>query len=243
MKNFFLQKLVVFLFCMVPFFVQAADNIHTIAVNGVAENIVDPNMMIVQIDSWGKASTAKAAQEKQAAQYKRVLGVIEKYKIKEEDYKTENFSVQPEYVYDSKAQKSKITGFVANHYVQITFKKISEAGTLVDELVSAGKSETQSGVSVQNISWDTDKRGSYENAAIAEAVRGARARADELAKAAGVKIKAVHRIVHTSYTAEPQAFSAMAKSRESMMSDKGGGTDLSAGKIKIRVDVQMEFEI
>lgn len=232
-----------FFFFFLPFSLQANDNIHLIAVNGVAESTVDPNMVILQIDSWAKAATAKAAQEKQAIQYKRVRSVIEKYKIKEEDYKTESFTVNPDYSYDQKTQKSKVTGFIVNHNVSITFKKVADAGALVDELIATGKQETLSGVSIQNISWDTDKRETYENEAISQAVRGARARAEELAKAAGVKIKAVHRIAHTSYTPQ-QNFSALSKRRDMMESDaSGGGTELSSGKIKIRVDVQMEFEI
>jgi len=221
----------------------ANDNPHLIAVNGVAEVTVDPNMAIIQIDSWAKAPTAKAAQERQADQYKRIKAVIEKFKIKDEDFKTESFSVNPDYSYDQKAQKNKVTGFFANHYVNITFKKVSDAGALVDELISVGKQDTLGGVSIQNLAWDTDKRDTYENEAIGQAVKGARSRAEELAKAAGVKIKAVHRISHTSYTPQ-QTFLAASKSRGMMESDASvGGTELSSGKIKIRVDVQMEFEI
>lgn len=238
-----LKSFLVFLICISSFAALAAENPHIISVNGVAESTVDPNMAIIQIDSWAKASTAKAAQEKQAAQYKRIKAVVEKFKIKDEDFKTESFSVNPDYTYDQKSQKNKVTGFIANHYVNITFKKVAEAGGLVDELISAGKQDTQGGVSIQSIGWDTDKRDVYENEAIGQAVKGARSRAEELAKAAGVKIKAVHRISHTSYTPQ-QNFSALSKSRAMMESDAStGGTELSSGKIKIRVDVQMEFEI
>lgn len=237
------KAIITLLICLSASSIYASENPHLIAVNGVAESSVDPNMAIIQVDSWAKAPTAKGAQEKQAAQYKKVKAIVEKFKIKEEDFKTESFSVNPEYVYDQKTQKSRINGFIANHNISITFKKVSDVGTLVDELIAAGKHDAQGGVSIQGISWDTDKRDVYESEVIGQAVKGARSRAEELAKAAGVKIKAVHRISHTSYTPQ-QNFSALSKSREMMQSDaSGGGTEFSSGKIKIRVDVQMEFEI
>lgn len=240
MRRYFFLAVIYFLSLTAS---AASEDMHLIAVNGVAENTVDPNMVTLLVDSWGKASTVKPAQEIQAAQYKKIQAVIEKYKIKKDDFKSENFSVQPEMVYEPKTQRNKITGYRASHQINITFRKIEEVGALVDDLIQASKNDTQSGVSIQNIFWETDKRSVYENAVINDAVRGARSRAEELAKAAGVKIKAVHRITHMSY-APSQAFSRMEKAMAaSADADEGGGTQLSPGKIKIRVEVQMEFEI
>ena len=55
---------------------SSAENIHLISVNGIAESQIDPNMVILQIESWGKAATAKAAQETQAAQYAKIKTLI-----------------------------------------------------------------------------------------------------------------------------------------------------------------------
>lgn len=220
---------------------KAAEDRHLISVNGIAETMVDPNLLTLQIDSWAKGSTAKVAQEGQAIQYKKILNVIEKFKIKKEDFKTENFSVNPEYVYDTKSRRNKITSYITSHQISIVFKKIEEVGALVDGLVASGKNDASSGVSIQNLIWDTDKRNVYETATIQSAVSSARARAEELAQAAGVKIKAVHRIIHNNYTPE-RTFSMAMKSREAM-EDAAPQTVLSPGKIKIRVEVQMEFEI
>lgn len=236
------KKIILVLLFILPISAFANhDSLHLILVNGVAEASVDPNLAHLHIESWGKAATAKAAQETQAAQYKKILSVVDKYKIKKDDYKTENFSVNPDYVYDQKMQRNKITGYRASHQIVITFRKIEDVGALVDDLAATAKADAVSGVAVQNISWETDKRSMVESSVINDAVRGARAKADELAKAAGVKIKAVHKITHSSFAPPPYAENF----RASMVADKavGAGTELSAGKIKIRVEVQMEFEI
>lgn len=232
-----------FIFCWLPLISSAVEDRHLISVNGVAESTVDPNMLTMTVQSWAKASTAQAAQATQAAQYKKIMGVIEKFKIGKDDFKSENFSVLPEMSYDPKTRRNKTLGFIASHTLSIIFKKVEEAGTFVDALAATSKNDASSGVSVQNIEWDTDKRAVYESAVINEAVRGARARAEELAKAAGVKIKAVHRISHTSYTPQATFSGAMMKASMIESADAVPQTQFSAGKIKIRVDVQMEFEI
>lgn len=219
----------------------ATDNIHLISVNGIAEVSIDPNMVVLQVESWGKAASAKSAQEIQAQQYVKIKSIIEKFKIKKEDFKTENYSVNPDYVYDQKSLRNKIMGYRSSHQISVTFRKTEEAGQLIDALTSAAKSDATGGVSVQSISWDSDKKSVVESSAINEAVTNARSKAEELAKAAGVKIKAVHRISHNTTSAAPQAAGQMYSMKA--MSDGAEATQLSSGKIKVRVDVQMEFEI
>ncbi|MBC7419997.1 MAG: SIMPL domain-containing protein [Bdellovibrio sp.] len=219
---------------------QAADSPNLIVVNGVAEKSVEPNMTLLQIESWGKANSAKSAQEIQAAQYLKIKSVVEKYKIKKDDFQTENFTVSPEYIYDQKTQSNKINGYRVTHQIGMIYRKTADVGALVDALTSVAKTEG-GGVTIQNISWDNDKKIVVENAALADAVKSARAKAEDLAKAAGVKIKSVHRIQHSSVADNPGR-PMMMKMRAS---DTGGSanTELSSGQVKVRVEVQMEFEI
>ena len=218
------------------------ENLHLIMVNGIAEAQVDPNMVILQIESWGKATGAKAAQEIQSTQYAKLKNVIEKFKIKKEDFKTENYSMNPDYLWDQKTQKNKTTGYRVSHQITITLRKIEQAGPLIDDVTAAGKNDLTGGVTIQATSWDSDKKSVVETSVINDAVRNARSKAEELAKAAGVKIKAVHRISHSTNSFAPP-MAEMDASVQSLSQEKGRPTELSSGKIKVQIDVQMEFEI
>ncbi len=215
-------------------------DLHLIFVNGLAEKTVEPDMILVRLESWAKASVASKAQEQQATQFAKIKSGLEKFRIKKEDIQTEAYSVNPDYVYDQKSQQSKISGYRVSHVVLVIYRKIDDVGSFLDTMVTS-RGET-SGISVQNISWDSSKKAEVEVSALAEAVKNARSKAEQLAKAAGVGIKAVHRIQHSSATPpgpQPMLY-------EAAMSKMGGAapqTELSAGQIKIRVDVQMEFEI
>ena len=214
---------------------------HLIFVNGVAEKTVEPNMVVVRLESWARASSAVKAQEQQAKQFTQVKAALEKFKIKKEDIQTEGYSVNPEYTYDQKTQTNRITGYRVSHTVSAIYRKTDDAGTFLDALITS-KSDS-SGVSVQSVSWDYDKKAVVESATLADAVKNARAKAEELAKAAGVSIKAVHKIQHTSY-APPVAQPMYEKAMMRMSADGAGpSTELSSGQIKVRVEVQMEFEI
>ena len=213
---------------------------HLLFVNGVAEKTIEPDMILVRLESWAKSPVAAKAQEQQASQFVKIKNGLEKFKIKREDIQTEAYSVNPEYVYDQKLQQSKINGYRVSHVVLVICRKIDDAGSFLDTMVTS-RGET-SGINVQNISWDSSKKSEMEIATLADAVKNARAKAAQLASAAGVEIVAVHRIQHSSAT-PPNPQPMMFEAASMKMGGAAPQTELSAGQIKIRVDVQMEFEI
>lgn len=220
---------------------QTSSDMHLIYVNGVAERTVEPNMVIVRLESWAKAATALAAQEQQANQYGKIKVAVEKFKIKKEDVQSDGYSVEPEYVYDQKAQVNKITGYRVVHSVVVIYRKIEDAGAFLDAMIFS--KNDMAGVNVQSISWDYDKKANAEVDALADAVKNARLKANELAKAAGVDIRAVHKIQNTTYSPPVERPMYAAEAGMMKMRSDAAPTQLSSGQIKVRVEVQMEFEI
>jgi uncharacterized protein YggE len=235
-----LKKTLAVVLLLLPFSFSAAEEIHLISVNGVAEKSIEPNMLIVRMESWAKASSAKKAQDIQAAQFAKVKTQLEKYKIKKEDVQTDSYNVSPEYVYDQKTQTNKITGYRVNHSFSVIYRTIANAGEFLDQVVT-GASDV-SGVNVSGVNWDSDRKSEAELSALGDAVKAARDRANELAKAAGVTIKATHKIQNSS-NATPVPRPMFERSAGLMMKSESVPTELSEGQIKVRVDVQMEFEI
>lgn len=222
----------------------ASEDPNLISVNGVAEQSVDPNMAILQVEVYSKANVAKVAQDLQAKEYIRVKAVIEKFKIKKEDFETQNLSLSPEHVYDEKARTTRIVGYRVSHQIKITYRKIDDVGAVIDALSSTNKAD-QSGVSVQSIGWDSDKKAAAEVAAMALAVKSARDKADSLAKAAGVSIRSVHLIEHMSNYAESQPMRAYSEMKMigRGAADQMASTEVSGGPIKVSTQVLMKFNI
>lgn len=217
---------------------QGADRM--IVVTGSAEKGMDPNMVSMVVEVWSKAPTAKQAQQLAASQYKQVKKTFDDFKLKKEDVQTDNYSLNPEYIYDSKAQQNKLVGFRVVQTSVVTLRKVDEAGTFLDNLITEKKSQ-ESGVNVNSINWDSDKRNDVEVSALGDAVRAAKVKAEEIAKAAGVKIKNVARISHGTSSVNPP-MPVMRNFALKAASDSAP-TELSGGQIKVRVDVTAEYEI
>lgn len=213
-----------------------------ISVNGVAERSIEPNMVILNLEIFGKALQAKQAQELQAKEYSRVKAIVEKHKIKKEDFSTENYSLNPEYTYDQKTQTNKVTGYRAQHQIKLTIRKSDSAGEMIDALTSTAKVDS-SGVTVQTISWDSDQRQQAESQAMVDAVKVAQQKAETLAKAAGVKMKGIRLISHFSGTDGVVRPMQELRAMKSMAADYSGSTNVSGGQIKVRTEVQMQFDI
>jgi uncharacterized protein YggE len=211
-----------------------------IVVSGTSEKGLDPNMVSMTVEVWSKAQTAKVAQQSAANQFKQVKKVFDDFKIKKEDIQTDNYSLNPEYVYDQKTQANKMVGFRVVQSLVVTLRKVDEAGNFLDALV-ADKKSTDAGVNVNSINWDSDKRPSVEVAALGDAVRNTKVKAEEIAKAAGVKVKGVARISHGAQTSQPP-MPVMRNFAMKAMADSAP-TELSAGQIKVRVEVTAEYEI
>ncbi len=219
-----------------------ANNPQLISVNGIGERSVDPNIVIINLEIYGKSPAAKTSQDLQAKEYIRIKGIVEKFKIKKDDFTTQNFSINPEYTYDQKTQVSKLSGYRVSHQVQITFKKVDDAGQLIDALTSTAKVET-AGVQIQSISWDSDKKFAAESEAMTDAVQAAKDKAEKLAKAAGVKIKNVYLISQTSGSESIGAPVFGGNLKAMAMDSSHAATAVQGGQIKVKSEVLMQFEI
>lgn len=219
-----------------------ADETKVISVNGIGEKSLDPNMVTLTLEVWSRGPTAKQAQQMAANSFKTFKQATEKQGIRKDDVRTENYNLSPDYEYDQKTRQNKITGFRVSHSLTVVLRKVEDLGTFIDSLTKDDKKSTETGVNVSSIAWDSDKRSDVEGTALAEAVKAARAKAEEIAKAAGVKIKGVYRISHTSQGSGPTPVFRNMSMMKGMAMD-AASTELPAGQIKVRVEVVAEYEI
>lgn len=211
-----------------------------IQVNGVAEASLDPNIIVMTVEVWSKAATAKQAQQLAAQEYKLVKKSFDEFKVKKEDIQTNNYSLNPEYVWEQKSNQNRMVGFQVLQSLNVTLRNVDSAGAFLDSLVSA-KKNSESGVNVNSIRWDSDKRSQAEVAVLGEAVKVAKVKAEELAKAAGVKIKSLSKIQHSSSPQGPPIPIMRALGKMAMTAE-AAPTELAGGQIKVRVEVMAEYE-
>lgn len=212
-----------------------------IVVSSFAEKSVEPNLVFFNVEVWSKAVSAKQAQTLNAAEFQKTKKTLDSFKIKKEDIQTQTYSLNPEYVYDQKTQQNKMVGFHALQILQVTLRKIEDLGAFLDAVITK-TTKMDSGVNVNSIQWDTDKRQQIELAALGEAVKNGRLKAEELAKAANVKIKGVSMLSHGA-TGGPGPLPARGMMKAMALESTGAATEVLAGQIKIRVEVSAQYDI
>jgi hypothetical protein len=235
MKNIFLL-----LSCLISFSAFADDKL--IVVSSYAEKSADPNMVSLNVEVWSKATTAKQAQSLNATEYQKVKKTLDSFKVRKEDIQTENYSLNPEYIYDQKTQQNKMVGFRALQILRVTLHKTEDLGAFLDATVSS-TNKSDAGVNVNSIQWDTDKRQQLELSALGDAVKNGRLKADELAKAANVKIKGVSMLSHGVAPSNPIPMVRGGMMKAMAFDAAGANTEVNPGQVKVRVDVTAQYEI
>lgn len=217
-----------------------------IEVSTFAERAVDPDLLRMNVEVWSKSATASRAQSLAAEEMKRVQAALDQFKIRKEDMQTIAFSFGPEYVWDNSRGQNRLTGFRSTQTLQVILRKTEQGGKFVDALTQSEKGgsgpNAEAGATVNSIQWDSSKRDDSATAALADAVKSARRKADELAKAAGVRIRGVYRISHAVEAAEPPR-PMFAQASKMMEASAGPATSLTEGQVKVRVNVGVAYEI
>jgi uncharacterized protein YggE len=240
-RRIFGNALSLFVLCTSLGNAVAAAEPALISVVGTVEKSVDPNRAMLIIESWSKGESAKTTQGLLAQESSRIRKVLEGFKIVKTDIQTQNYTLQPEQVWDQEKRINRMNGFRATQGLQVVIKKLDDVGPLLDALIIS-KQKENFGTDVQRISWDTDQRENVQLLSLGEAVKQARIKADQLAKAAGVVIKRPFRITHA--TGGGMITPRFEKSM--VMADAALGsapTQVMAGQIEIAVTVSVDYEV
>jgi uncharacterized protein len=156
-----------------------------ITVTGTATLAIAPDLARIVVSVETTASTAAQAESKNATVAAQVRTRAQAAGVRADDIKTVGFQIWPQYDYRSGNQPPTLTGFMANHTLEITVRDTGRIGQVIDAAVAGGAT------SVQGVSYDSSNRTASETAALTQAVKDATAKASAMAAAAGVRLGAV----------------------------------------------------
>lgn len=175
-----------------------------IVVAGEGTVRADPDIAQVSAGVQTRGSNAREAQDANTAAMTSVLARLKALGIAEDDIKTTGVSLNPVYEQRPNQTTNQITGYAASNTVMVTVRDIRRAGEILDAAITAG-ANVAGGV---RFGIKDDEQ--YRRQAVDAAVKSARARADAIAAAAGVRIAAIQSITDESEgrRGPPELFSA-----------------------------------
>jgi len=144
--------------------------------------MANPDVAVVTLGITALDGSLARATRDANERAKRALDVL-RPAVVPADMKTVRYAVEVEYArQDRPDAEPRITGYRVENAIEVKIRDLSKVGSLLDAAVSAGANE------VEGLTFGKDDPAAEEALARSEAVRAARTKAEEMAKAAGVEL-------------------------------------------------------
>ena len=164
---------------------------NTLSLTGTATTMVKPDKVTVSLGVQTTNKTADAALAANSKTMNQVIDALKAAGVKDNETSTSSFSILPNYNYSqSSSTASRITGFTVSNAIQIQSTNINNTSKWIDTAISAGANT----VDRIDFALSDKKLEETKNTLIKQAMQDARAKADIVASAAGMKIAGIRSI-------------------------------------------------
>ncbi|MFZ5879485.1 MAG: SIMPL domain-containing protein [Chloroflexota bacterium] len=151
---------------------------RSISVLGKGEIKVTPDMVRISLRISTEDREITKAASTNHENTRNILSILEKYNVEEKDILTSYLSIHPDYDY----RTSRITGYSADHTIQVTLRDLTQFEPLVIEILETGVS------SVYGVKFQVSDLEKYEEHARTLAIQSAKDKATSMAKDLGQEI-------------------------------------------------------
>jgi len=202
----------------------------SIAVTAQGSVTAMPDVAYVTVGVTTQNADMQTAQENNAQAMNAMFEALKSAGLTDDDMRTTQFNAYP--IYDYSSDIRKIVSYEVTNQVELTIKDIGRVGEIIDVSVNNGANMTNA------ISFGLIDEQSRYNEALKLAVEAARAKADTLALAGGVKI------IGTQQITENTAGGEISRAYElAALDDASGSTPISTGDLDIQASVTVIYEI
>lgn len=202
-------------------------------VSGEGRVTVVPDIAVLSLGVETKASTVAEAQRQASAAMNAVISALRSHNVADKDIRTQSFNISPVYKYVDRSEPI-LDGYRVSNMVVVKIRSIGDAGAIIDDVAGAGGDLTR----VNSIYFAVDNPKPLQDQAREDAVRDAIAKAQQMARVAGVTLgKPVSITESGGYQPPPLRVSLEAKDVAA------AATPISPGETEITVNVQIVFGI
>lgn len=210
---------------------------NTIAVGGMAEQEVAPDMAYVDLGITVRANdaeTARAEEAKIAQQIRRsLLGLA----ITDNDLQNTGYYMHQEYKVDRDGKRT-AGQYVLNSSVKVTVRDLDKLSQVIDNTVKAGVTN------IDSVSYALSTQNIVQRQLLAAAVENAREKAVVVANAGSRTLGSMLSADINGFTGGTIVAAGSNKLRSaSVMADGAEATELAPGKIKLNARVQVVFAL
>ncbi len=184
------------------------------------------NLGVAVVRSTVSAATADAAARAQA-----VIDALKASGVAEADIQTANYAIWPEYEYTGETQR--LVGYRVSNDLTVKIRDLDKAGEILDAATAAGGND----VVVNGLAFSIEDNTALLEMARTAAWNDAEAKAEQLARLAGVNLRSAVSITETiSYNSPPVYY-------ERALAGDSASTPIQGGQQEVSVVIQVVFSI
>jgi uncharacterized protein YggE len=205
----------------------------SVTVTGEAAVVAEPDLAEIDIGVTSQSRTAVEAAKENAGKLSKVVAEIRKRLAPGDELKTAGYSLSPNYRYPREGGKPEILGYTATNIVRVKTQSLGSVGKLIDAATRSGANN------IHRLGFTLRDEQAAQGRALRDAAVRARSKADEIARALGLKIVRVLSIAETDRSVRPLFQEAMA-ARAEMPAPQ---TPVEPGSIEVRSMVTLTAEL
>jgi uncharacterized protein len=210
--------------------------VSSIRVTAEGKVTAKPDRVEIDIGVVTRAPKSQDAAAQNARQADAVLAAVRAATGSSATLKTVSYTLNPEYQYHSAGSSSgepTLIGYTATNIVQVTLDDLARIGSVIDAATRSGANH------VQNIRFTVRDQDAVRAEALRQAAARARAEAEVLAAALGVKVERVLHAEENSPRVGP-LYQPMARA---VAASASVPTPVEAGTLDINAEVTLTVEV
>jgi uncharacterized protein YggE len=207
--------------------------VSSIRVTGDARVTARPDRVQIDVGVTTRAASSEEAATRNAREVEAVLAAVRKAAGPTAVLKTISYTLNPNYQFHPGGGEPTIDGYIAANVVQVQLDDLGRIGAAIDAATQAGANH------VQGIQFTLRDQDAVRAQALREAAQRARAEADVLAAALGLKVVRVL----TAEENSPRVVPVRMFSRAAAVSNAATPTPVEAGTLDVTADVTLTVEV
>jgi uncharacterized protein YggE len=192
-----------------------------------------PDQAEIDLGVVTRAETSQRASSQNAQQLKSVLSQVRMSLGQAGNIRSVAYSIRPDYSRPKDTGESTISGYTATNIVRVTITDLTKLSDVIDTATAAGANR------VEGVRFSLQKENAIAAQALREAATKARAQADTLASALGVRVVRVLAASEERAPVRPFAETAMLARAE----NAPPATPIEVGPIEITATVTLTVEV
>lgn len=215
----------------------AAAEPNTIAVSGMAEQEVAPDMAYIDVDINVRADDAETARTQEAQIASQIRRALLGLAITDNDLQNTSYYLYQEYKVDRNGVRT-ADKYVLDSSIKVTVKDLDKLSHVIDNVVEAGATN------ISNITYALSTQNIIQRQLLATAVENARDKAAVVANAGSRTLGNMLSADINSFDGGTiVAYGANKLRSTTNLAEDGVATKLSPGKIKLNARVQVVFSL